>query len=101
MHFWTGVSAIAGTLRRRVWLDMRYFIWSPCFYILLVALPGIVSKSTTAGIGMDLLRKVPGIKFGPQAVTWPALVTAFAASMEQFAIGDEFHTQYALTLESS
>lgn len=101
MHFWTGVSTIAGALRRRVWLDMRYFIWTPCFYILLVAPPGIVSKSTTAGVGMDLLRKVPGIKFGPQAVTWPALVTAFANSCEQFEFESEWHTQCALTLESS
>lgn len=101
MHFWTGVSTIAGVLRRRVWLDMRYFIWTPCFYIVLVAPPGIVSKSTTAGVGMDLLRKVPGIKFGPQAVTWPALVQAFADAAEQFELNGEWHTQCALTLESS
>lgn len=101
MHFWSGVSALAGCLRRRVWLDMKYFIWSPCFYILLVAPPGIVSKSTTAGVAIDLLRKVPGIKFGPQAVTWPALVSAFANAMEQFEYNSEWYTQCALTLESS
>lgn len=101
MHFWTAVSTIAGALRRRVWLDMAYFKWTPCFYIVLVAPPGIVSKSTTAAIGVDLLRKVPGIKFGPQVVTWPALVTAFAGSSESFEYAGEWHTQCALTLESS
>lgn len=50
---------------------------------------------------MDLLRKVPGIKFGPDVVTWPALVTAFAASAEAFEYAGEWHTQCALTLESS
>lgn len=102
MHFWTGVSTIAGALRRRVWLDMEYFKWTPNFYIVLVAPPGIVSKSTTAAIGMNLLRKVPGIKFGPDVVTWPALVTAFSEATESFDIGGgEFHTQSAMTLESS
>lgn len=101
MHFWTAVSTIAGALRRRVWLDMAYFKWCANFYIVLVAPPGIVSKSTTAAIGMDLLRKVPGINFGPQVVTWPALVTAFAEASECFEINGEYHTQCALTLESS
>lgn len=101
MHFWTGVSAVAGALRRRVWIDMAYFKWHANHYIVFVAPPGIVSKSTTVAIGMDLLRKVPGIVFGPDVVTWPALVTAFAASTEVFNIGPAAHVQCALTLESS
>jgi hypothetical protein len=50
---------------------------------------------------MDILRKVPGISFGPDIVTWPALVSAFAASMESFDVAGDYHTQCALTLESS
>ncbi|MDX2059912.1 MAG: DUF3987 domain-containing protein [Gemmatimonadales bacterium] len=101
MHFWTAVSTIAGALRRRVWLDMAYFKWCANFYIIMVAPPGIVSKSTTTAIGIDLLRQVPGINFGPQVVTWPALVTAFAEANESFELNGEFHSQCALTLESS
>lgn len=80
MHFWAGVSAIAGCLRRRAWLDQKRFSWFPSFYVIFVAPPGVVSKSTTIDIAMDLLNKVPGVKFGPNAITWQALVTAFAAS---------------------
>jgi len=101
MHFWTGVSTIAGALRRRVWLDMAYFRWHPNFYIILVAPPGIVSKSTTAGIGMQLLKKVPDIKFGPDVVTWQALVGAFAESTMTFSYQGEYHEMSALTIESS
>lgn len=101
MHFWTGVATIAGALRRRVWIDQGYFKWHANHYIILVAPPGVVSKSTTAAIGMNLLRQVPGINFGPDVVTWPALVTAFASVNEQFELGGEWHTQCALTLESS
>ena len=101
MHFWTAVSTIAGALRRRVWIDMAYFKWYPNFYVILVAPPGIVSKSTTASIGMSLLKKVPDIKFGPDVVTWQALVTAFAESTIAFEYEGEFHAMSALTIESS
>lgn len=101
MHFWSGVAAIAGALRRRVWLDMAYFKWHVNHYIIFVAPPGIVSKSTTVAIAMDILRKVPGVTFGPDVVTWPALVTAFAAATESFEVDGDWHTQCALTLESS
>jgi hypothetical protein len=101
MHFWTAVSTVAGALRRQVWIDMAYFRWHPNFYILLVAPPGIVSKSTTAGIGMSLLRKVPDVKFGPDVVTWQALVTAFAESTMSYEYQGEFHAMSAITIESS
>ena len=101
MYFWAGVSAVAGALRRKVWIDQAYFKWYPNFYICLVAPPGIVSKSTTAGVAMSLLRKVPGIKFGPDVVTWPALVSAFADSTEAFEYNGALYPMSAMTLESS
>lgn len=76
MLFWTGVATVAGALRRRVWIDQKYFQWIPNFYVILVAPPGIISKSTTANIGMNLLRQLKEIQFGPDVITWQALVTA-------------------------
>jgi len=101
MYFWTGVSTIAGVLRRKCWIDQAYFKWYPNFYIVLVAPPGIVSKSTTAGIGMELLRQVPGVKFGPEIVTWQALASAFTNSAETFEYQGLHHTMSPLTIESS
>lgn len=101
MYFWSGVSAVAGALRRRVWIDQAYFKWHPNFYICLVAPPGIVSKSTTAGVAMNLLRRVKGIQFGPEVVTWPALVGKFAECTEGFEYNGAIHSMSALTLESS
>lgn len=101
MHFWCGVSTIAACLRRRVWIDEQYFKWYPNHYIIIVAPPGIVSKSTTVQIAMNLLRRVPGINFGPDVMTWPALVESFAKCSEDFEYNGSFITQSALTLESS
>lgn len=100
MYFWVGVSAVAGALRRRVWIDQVYFRWYPNFYVILVAPPGIVSKSSTASIGMSLLRQVPGIRFGPEIVTWQALAKSLAESGEAFEYRGELHAMSAVTVES-
>lgn len=81
-HFWTGVSVVAGALRRRVWIDQRYFQWTPNFYIVFVAPPGVVSKSTSVNTGMTLLRRIPGIHFGPQSITWQALTQSLQDAQE-------------------
>ncbi len=101
MHFWSAIGTIAGALRRRVWIDMRRFCWYPSFYIIFVGPPGIVAKSTTIDISTDLLKQVPGIKFGPNAITWQALVTAFAGSSESFEYNGEWVPMSPLTLVAS
>jgi len=72
-HFWTGVSVLAGALRRRVWIDMKKFQWTPNFYVILVGPPGVAAKSTSISMGMSLLTQVPSIRFGPESMTWQAL----------------------------
>ncbi len=82
-HFWTGVSTIAGALRRRVWIDQRIFQWTPNFYIVLVGPPGIAAKSTSVRSGLSLLERTNcGIHFGPQSVTWQALMEALENAHE-------------------
>jgi len=101
-HRWTAIATIAGALRRRVRLEMGYFRWFPNFFLCFVAPPGIVSKSTTADIGMALLRRVPGIKFGPGAITWQALITSLVESREDFAMPDgTFMPMCAITVVAS
>jgi hypothetical protein len=97
--FWTGVSTVAGALRRRVWIDQKYFQWIPNFYVIMVAPPGIVSKSTTANIGMNLLREVEEIKFGPDVITWQQLITNLqaAGSAEVNPGTGEFYPMAAVT----
>lgn len=100
MYFWTGVSTIAGALRRKVWIDQKLFKWFPNFYVIFVAPPGVVAKTTTADVGMDLLREVPGVKFGPSVVTWQALVQAFAEGAEAYLYEGEYNSMSALTISS-
>ena len=101
MHFWAGVWALAGCLRKRVWMDQIAFQWIPNFYIIFVAPPGVVSKSTTAGFAESFLRQIPGINFGPDVVTWQSLVTSFANSCESFEYNSEWYPMSPVNLVAS
>lgn len=83
-HFWTGVSTIAGALRRRVWQEQFLFQWIPNFYIVFVAPAGVATKSTTLNMGMGLLEQVDGIHFGPESGSWQGLGDALAEATEYF-----------------
>lgn len=87
-HFWTGVVTLGGALQRKVWRDELIFQWVPNFYVVLVAPPGIATKSTSINLGMRLLRQVKGVHFGPESMTWQALGEALKDSMEYFNYRD-------------
>ncbi len=102
-HIWAGIGTIAAALRRKVYFDqMPTYMWTPNFYIIFVGPPGIVQKSTTMGQGVSLLEKIPGVKFGPNALTWPALVTGLASSCQMVQQSDGLlYPMSCLTFASS
>lgn len=87
-HFWTGVATIAGALQRRVWIDERYWQWTPNFYIIFVAPPGIATKSTAVATGMHLLRAIDDVQFGPNSLTWQGLTLALEESRQFLTLPD-------------
>jgi len=97
-HLWAAIGTIAGALQGKVWIDMGYFKWKPNFFIIFVAPPGIVSKSTTLGVGMEMLRKVDDVHFGPESCSWQAITDAFAEALQTI---DGVGPMNALTIEAS
>lgn len=102
IYYWTAVSTIAGALNRKVWIDQYFFRWYPNFYVIFVAPPEVIAKSTSASLGMDLLREIPGVKFGPNVLTWQALVKHLSTVPEEIEISPgKFEKVNCLTIESS
>lgn len=62
-HIWVGLSTIAGTIRRRVYVDMGYFLLYPNLYIVLTAPQGRCRKTTALRLGRELLEQVPDARF--------------------------------------
>lgn len=102
-HFWTGVSTIAGALRAKVYLDMGNFQWTPNFYIILVGKAGRVNKSTSINYGMKLLKRLQGIKFGANSLTWQFLVEDLRNAAEAWPVGEDgsFITYSCVTYAAS
>jgi len=97
-HLWAAIGTVAGALEGKVWIDQGYFKWKPNFFIIFVAPPGIVSKSTTLGVGMAMLRALDNIHFGPESASWQAVTDAFGESTQTVeGIGQ----MSALTIEAS
>lgn len=72
--YWSGVSAIAGALQRKVWIDQARYQLYPNFYIVFVADPGVIQKSTTINSAIRLLKKVPTVTIAPDATTWEGFI---------------------------
>lgn len=87
-NYWAAVSTLAGLLKRQVWIDMGEFEWIPNFYIVFVAPPGVAAKSTTAGIGMKMLKEMGVVHFGPDAGTWQGLIKLFPTAQESVDLPD-------------
>lgn len=101
VRFWCACSAVAGALGRKVWIDQVFFKWFPNMYIVIVAKPAIIAKSSTTDVALSLLRDVPEVKFGPSVVTWQALVQAFSEGTALFEWQGKPCVHSSLTIESS
>lgn len=91
-HLWTGISAIAGALRRRVFFDMGYFILYPNMYIVLVGPAGRCKKSTAMRVGRQMLSGVPGLEFTTDSVTRERLIQDLS---QAFKDGQSAMTAYS------
>lgn len=97
LHFWTAVATVAGALGRKVWIDELKFKWTPNFYVIFVAPPGIATKSTSVDLGMALLQKVEGVVFGPDSMTWQGLTIALTDAAQVVEFPDFFLRHSSIT----
>lgn len=91
-HLWTGISAVAGALRRKVFFNMGYFILYPNMYIVLVGPAGRCKKSTAMRIGRSLLQAVPNIELTTDSVTRERLIQDLS---QAFKDGQSAMTAYS------
>jgi len=101
IHFWCAIAAIAGALGRRTWIDLGNFDFTPNVYIIIVAPPGVVAKSTTINTAISLLKEVEGTYFGPDMVTPQALLDCFTDAMDFFELDGKIHRHSSLIVEAS
>lgn len=85
VHMWTGISILAAALERKVWLDEGYFKVFPNLYTFIIGAPGLVKKSTSTAIGVDLLRELSTMQIMAERVTAAALIEGMHRSGTKFS----------------
>jgi hypothetical protein len=84
IHTWVALSVIAGALERKVWISMGHFVVYPNLYTLIVGESGVVRKSTSTGIGINLLRELDDFKFMSERVTDRSLIDQMRSAKVTF-----------------
>jgi hypothetical protein len=83
-HVWVGLTVIAATLRRKVWLDNVYHKLYPNIYTILVSPPGVGKKTTAINIGVNLLREaVPDLRIISEKCTPEALAKRLSKPIDK------------------
>lgn len=96
VHMWTGISLLAATLERRVWLDRGYYKVFPNLYMFIIGAPGLVKKSTSTSIGVDLIRELPNINIMAERVTQASLIDTISRGQNEFDFNGEKAKQSAV-----
>lgn len=96
VHHWTGVSLLAAALERKVFLDRGYYKVFPNLYMFIIGAPGLVKKSTSTAIGVDLLRELPTINMTAESLTRPVLIDNLARAQSEYEYKGEKCKQSAI-----
>lgn len=100
-HKWSAISAIAGSLRRKVHFNFGRIKVYPNLYIVLVAEPGIARKTQAISFMEDFLGDIYGIQIAADSTTPRALLESLedAADDAQMVDGTVFR-HCSLTIAS-
>jgi hypothetical protein len=88
VHMWTAISTLAAALERKVWLERAYYKVFPNLFMFIIGQPGLVKKSTSTAIGVDLLRDLPTLKLMAERVTASSLIESMSRAQDSFPIGE-------------
>lgn len=86
-HIWCGLSIVAATLRRRVWVDIGFEVY-PNLYIVLVSGPGRCRKTSAITTAIKLITHLPDVKFSADATTRESLIRSLKDTEQLITCAD-------------
>lgn len=92
-RLWAGISAVAGALERRVWIETSRSRLYPNMYVLLVGRPGVGKSQAIAPVG-DLWRLCKGVHVAPDNLTKAALIDAVDAASRRIIRSETEMVEY-------
>lgn len=96
IHTWVALSIIAAAMERKAYLHAGHFTIFPNLYIFVIGESGVVRKSTSTGIGVDLLRSLDDVQIMSERVTAGSLIQQLERAKREFSVGDSTQRQSAV-----
>lgn len=93
---WCAISVLAACLERRVWLDRVYYLLFPNLYTFIIGKSGLVKKTTSTGIAVNLLREIEGLQIMSERLTANSLIEQLLLSGKKFEVKNETKVQSAV-----
>jgi len=78
IRLWTCLSILAAVLERKVWVHRGYYTLFPNLYVFIIGKSGLIKKSTSTAIGVNILRELPDIKIMSERLTAASLINQVA-----------------------
>lgn len=98
---WSFISALAGLLERKVWIEACDFNIYPNMYIVIVGKSGLIHKSTTINQAVSFLREFDDVFITADKFTQAALIESLKMSEKEVVIGREYRKQAAMFIHGS
>lgn len=95
-HLWSILSVLAASIERKVWLDRGYYTLFPNLYVFIIGRSGLIKKSTTTGIAVDLFRSLPDAKMMSERLTSASLIEQLHKAHSTFEYENQQIKQSAL-----
>lgn len=96
IHKWSIISVLAATMERRFWINRGHYILYPNLYVFIIGKSGLIKKSTSTGIAVNLLRELDGIRMISERMTAASLIHQLAECGKDVFIDGKKTKQSAL-----
>lgn len=84
VHKWSFISVLAASMERRLWLDRGFYKLYPNLYVFIIGRSGLIKKSTSTGIAVNMFRELTGARMMSERLTASSLVDQLHLSGKTF-----------------
>lgn len=93
---WSILSVLAAAMERRLWMDRGHYKLFGNMYVFIIGKSGLIKKSTSTGIAVNLFRELDGAKMMSERLTAASLIHQLSESGKRLKVDGKIVMQSAL-----